>query len=30
MELTRMTAADEPPDEPPGILSRSHGLRLGP
>src|SRR5580693_10387029 len=24
------TAADEPPDEPPGTLSRSHGLRLGP
>src|ERR1039457_1121517 len=24
------TAAAEPPDEPPGILARSHGLRLGP
>src|SRR5580704_8531994 len=24
------TAAAEPPDEPPGILSRSHGLRLAP
>src|SRR5580692_7764428 len=24
------TAAEEPPDEPPGILLRSHGLRVGP
>src|ERR1700683_3414199 len=24
------TAAADPPDEPPGILSRSHGLWLGP
>ena len=24
------TAADEPPDEPPGMRSRSHGLRVGP
>src|SRR5262245_66446374 len=24
------TAADDPPDEPPGTRSRSHGLRLGP
>src|SRR5215472_19160745 len=24
------TAADEPPDEPPGIRPRSHGLWLGP
>src|SRR4051794_41983232 len=24
------TAADDPPDEPPGIRSRSHGLRVGP
>src|ERR671931_493256 len=24
------TAADEPPEEPPGMRSRSHGLRLGP
>src|SRR5579864_1359407 len=24
------TAAAEPPDEPPGILSRFHGFRLGP
>ena len=24
------TAAEEPPPEPPGVRSRSHGLRLGP
>ena len=24
------TAAAEPPDEPPGTRSRSHGLRVGP
>ena len=24
------TAAPEPPDEPPGVRSRSHGLRVGP
>ena len=24
------TAAAEPPDEPPGVRSRSHGLRAGP
>ena len=24
------TAAAEPPDEPPGVRSRLHGLRLGP
>src|SRR5579862_4682511 len=24
------TAAAEPPDEPPGTLARSHGLRVGP
>src|SRR5262245_53125969 len=24
------TAADDPPEEPPGTRSKSHGLRLGP
>ena len=24
------TAADEPPDEPPGMRDRSHGLCVGP
>src|SRR5258708_35086687 len=24
------TAADAPPDDPPGVRSRSHGLRAGP
>ena len=24
------TAAAEPPEEPPGVRSRSHGLRVGP
>ena len=28
--MAAATAAAEPPEEPPGVRSRSHGLRVGP